>query len=60
MYSFNTTLLGGREINNHTSIRETNIYDGKWHKVEFILKLGREDGYCLVTIDEEKIIEEPT
>jgi hypothetical protein len=45
------------QINNHTSIRKTNIYDGKWHKVEFILKLGREDGYCLVTIDEEKIIE---
>jgi hypothetical protein len=45
------------QIQNHTNIRETNIYDGEWHKVEIILKLGKKDGYCLVTIDEEKIIE---
>ena len=45
-------------IKNHTRIPyEINIYDGDWHKVEFIIKLGREDGYCLVKIDGKKIIE---
>ena len=46
------------QIQNHTRIPGSiNIYDGNWHKVEFILKLGRGDGYCMVKIDGKKIIE---
>ena len=46
------------QTNNHTKIpNEINIYDGEWHKVEFIFKLGRDDGYCLIKIDGKKIIE---
>ena len=46
------------QISNHTKIpSEINIYDGEWHKVEFIFKLGTNDGYCLIKIDGKKIIE---
>ena len=46
------------QISNHTEIpKEINIYDGEWHRVEFIFKLGRGDGYCLIKIDGKQIIE---
>ena len=46
------------QLQYHTRIPgNINIYDGNWHKVEFILKLGRGDGYCLVKIDGKKIVE---
>ncbi len=46
------------QSHNHTRIPYgVNIYDGNWHKVEFIIKLGLDNGYCLVKIDEKKIIE---
>ena len=39
-------------INNHTKIPdEIDIYDGKWHRLEFLLRLSKNDGYCLVKID---------
>jgi len=47
-----------KQIHNNTSIKDTNIYDGEWHKVEFLIKYGRgkENGHCLVKIDDEIII----
>ncbi len=36
---------------------EIDIYDGKWHRLEFLLRLSKNDGYCLVKIDGKKIVE---
>jgi len=45
------------QIHNNTPIRITNIYDGNWHKVVYLIKYGggKKEGHCLVKIDDEII-----
>ena len=45
------------QIYNNTPIRITNIYDGNWHRVVFLIKYGngKKEGHCLVKINDELI-----
>ena len=45
------------QIYNNTPIRITNIYDGNWHRVVFLIKYGngKKEGHCSVKINDELI-----
>ena len=57
---YNNTKDKKNHIQNHTPLKSNskiNIYDNKWHTFEIYFKLGKNDGYCQIKLDEEIIIE---
>jgi len=57
---FNNTKKKAFHIQNHTPLNwnsKINIYDNKWHTFEIYFRLGKNDGYCQIKLDEETIIE---
>jgi len=57
---YNNSKDQGKHIQNHVPLKsysKINIYDNKWHTFEIYFKLGKDDGYCQIKLDEEIIIE---